>query len=131
MKKVVLFLVVVLVFGCNLDGSRDLLGTWKNNRLQFVFLDKSNAMWIVTGDESIDTFRVKYTYRTDSLPNQLDFYDFEEGTLKGLEMYGIIEFSENRDTFFYAGDTARSPEEGATKRPTDFERGAMKYIREQ
>ncbi len=101
--------------------SYDIIGTWSNEAgtFTYVFMENGEAKWLVQRPESVDTLSGKYRFETDSLPMQLDFYDFKTNLTSGKDVYGIVEFP-NDSTLRYDNELATSPEEALDRRPTTF-----------
>jgi len=126
MKYSIFFSMIFVLAACTSkpvnEEAVELTGSWasKNDAVTYVFQDESNALWLIRRpDGSVDTLTGKYRFLADSLPMQLDFYDFETGMLNGKDVYGIVEFTSDT-TFRFSNELAGSPEEALKRRPKTF-----------
>jgi len=126
MKKLVVLGIIGFLASCAGDAvedkqSYDIIGTWSNESgtFTYVFMEDGEAKWLIQRPENVDTLTGKYRFVSDSLPMQLDFYDFETRMLNGKDVYGIVEFT-NDSTLRYDNELAASPEEALDRRPTTF-----------
>ncbi len=76
--------------------------------------DSIGMMIIPNGEGTIDTFQMTYNFEPDSVLMQLDMA-FLTPPLKGLHLYGVVEFI-HRDTFMYYAEKG-FPEMGQKYRP--------------
>lgn len=72
-----------------------LLGAWVGeNGTSFEFAPDGRALWIFPGEETTDTFRIRYRYDPEAAPNHLDLFDFDRGPLAGRTLFCIAELME-------------------------------------
>lgn len=118
--RYVLALMLLLIWGCSEfkpDSTYLQKHTWSGVRgeqfLQFTS-DSTGMMMISKSEGNRDTFQMTYSFEPDSALIQLDMA-FLTLPIKGLNLYGVVEFI-HRDTFLYYAERG-FPEMGEKYRP--------------
>ncbi len=135
LTKVLNLLIAITLLGITLTAcgpdtvEARLYGEWKNKREHtYVFREGGSAMWIYPVGEKTDTFFMEYRIDDTQTPIALDFYNFENGPMKGKTLYGVAEFVEDdrgeavRLNFRAGDDESVRPEDTG-------EGGARLYVR--
>ncbi len=98
---------IAFFLACTREPS-PIVGVWDSRRGKlFVFRKDKTALWITESERENDTIRVKYRYRDDVMPHQLDLYDIQSKLPAPKGIYGIVNMHETNWMFtcdFEPGD---------------------------
>lgn len=100
--KRILFAAVVLCLFANCEEEfvpvkASIQGKWKSGNQEINFLDERVGLNIVPASDGLDSMLFDYSFVADTFPMQIDI-NIKNGLLKGLYMYGLVEFT-HPDTF--------------------------------
>lgn len=86
-----------------------LKGNWSSGGQTIRFGKGNQCQWILSYNGRNDTFNITYHYeKTSKQTGILDLGPFDRGVLKGKTLYGIVEWTDGKNSFRYDAEPGKS-----------------------